>query len=413
MFASRNMQSEQRESYFYDDFNYSANPVTQKAYLWQNLDGTPAASGAYYFSAARSTMATVGETLTDYAIVQGTITLNGTGRSSLMMFSTDAPFTSPVLFLEVQTGTAQLTFRSQTSLTAVGTLRGNQYAYTAVAGDMITALYNPADSTFRGYVNSVERCTWVNGVGTTITVGKGRRHHGLNSNMDSNSGIRWDSTTVFDVKAASIVLVGEGAGSRATGSSTTLATSHSFNVTQTNLNHVLIVSIVSSISTNHTDTGATVTYNGVAMTLISEQHLTATTTSRAYQATYYLFNPPTGNNTVSVTSTGTGTKTAIACQSMLYRGVRSIGHVGVTTGLGVIITGDIRQEVFIMNASNGAIMSTISSPGRMSYTAGSAVTGVGDYIGVADLRSVGGTTTATFGGTATTAGVIVTQLNPT
>lgn len=412
MFISRGIQSEQRESYFYDDFNYTANPVTQKSYLWQTLNGTPAAAAsAYYFSAARSTMATVGETMTDYVRVQAVITTNGTGRSCLMLFSTDAPFTSPVAFLVVRTGTAGFQFYSQTSLTALGTARGTNYAYTAVAGDVITAEYNPADSTFRGYVNSVERCAWVNGSGATITVGKGRRHHGLNSNLDNSSGVRWDSATIFDAKPPSIVLVAEGAGSRATGSSATLATSHSLNVTQTSINHMLIVSVVSSTGSNVADSGATVTYNGVSMTLISSQHL-GSSTSRAWQGTYYLFNPPTGNNTVQVTSTGTAVKTAVACQSLLYRGVKTLANVGSAATLGVTITGDMGQDVFILCASNGASMGTISSPARMSYTAGSAVTGVGDYIGVADLRSLGQSTTATFGGTVSTPGIIVTQLFP-
>lgn len=411
MFITRGIHSEQTESFFYDDFNYSANPTTQKSELWQTLNGTPAASGAYYFSAARSTIATVGETVSDYIRVQGMITLNGTGRSSLMLFSTDAPFTSPVAFLEVRTGTTTLGFYSQTSLTAVGTARGTNFSYAAVAGDVITAEYNPADSTFRGYVNSVQRATWVNGSGATITVGKGRRHHGLNSNMDNSSGVRWDSVQIYDAKPASIVLVAEGPGSRATGSSATLATSHSLNVTQTSINHMLIVSVVSSTGSNIADSGATVTYNGVAMTLISSQHL-GSSAARAWQGTYYLFNPPTGNNTVQVTSTGTAVKSAVACQSLLYRGVRTLANVGSAANLGVIITGDIRQDVFILCGSNATAMGTISSPGRMSYTAGSAVTGEGDYIAVADLRSVGQTTTATFGGTAGTPGVIVTQLIP-
>lgn len=412
MFITRGVHSEQTESFFYDDFNYSANPATQKSELWQTLNGTPAAAGANYFSAARSTIATVGETVSDYIRVQGTITLNGTGRSSLMLFSTDAPFTSPVAFLVVRTGTNGLQFYSQTSLTALGTARGTNYTTALAAGDVVTAEYNPTDSTFRGYVNSVERCAWVNGSGATITVGKGRRHHGLNSNMDNSSGVRWDSAQIYDAKPASIILVTEGPGSRATGSSATLATSHSLNVTETSINHMLIVSVVSSTGTNVADSGATVTYNGVAMTLISSQHLMQNTTSRAWQGTYYLFNPPTGNNTVQVTSTGTAVKTAVACQSLLYRGVRTLANVGAAASLGVIITGDIRQDVFILCGSNATAMGTISSPARMSYTAGSAVTGVGDYIAVADLRSVGQTTTATFGGTVGTPGVIVTQLIP-
>jgi len=358
-------------------------------------------------------MVTIGETITDHVRVQAVVTANGSGKSSLVLFGTDAPFVSPVLFLELESGAFnnRMQFKSQTSLTTTGTVRGNTFGYSAVTGDVITAEYNPSDSTFRGYINGVERCTWVNGSGTTIPIGPGRRHHGVHSNMDQNSGEKWDSVDIYDVQPSPVNLISEGTGTRITGSSTTLATSQSHNVTETSPRHVLIVTVASSISTNTTDDGATVTYSGQSMTLVSQQYV-GSSTSRAWHGTYYLFNPPTGNNTVSVTSTGTGTKTAIAIQSILYRGVSSVLDVGAITTLGLNVTGTQSGEVYILNTTNGGALSTITSPGRMSYVAGSSVGGVGDYAAFADFTSIGGTMNVTFSGTASTPGMLVTELWP-
>lgn len=142
-----------------------------------------------------------------------------------------------------------------------------------------------------------------------------------------------------------------GAGHRGTASG--VAVTWPFNNVGGNL---LVCSIVSTNTTGNTPTLSTPTYNGVAMTLAGSQ--LQWDTSSSVTAIYYLANPATGSNTVSMTGTGT-TNFAILGGCMSFSGANTSSPIGTpTTGKGDITAGTTATAGSITAASGNYIFAS-------------------------------------------------------
>lgn len=198
-----------------------------------------------------------------------------------------------------------------------------------------------------------------------------------------------------------VARVSTGAGNQTTGSSATLATSWSHTVASSGANTFVLIGFNQSVSTNASDTGSTVTYGGQACSLVTES-LVGISTTRARAAIYSIVNPPTGAQTVSVTSTGTGTKTRVSGQSVAYSGVASLGTpaVWVTANLSVSLTGATTSMLFAVHGNGSQLTAVNQTQQFLSFT---SVGGAGDSLAVQDAAGTGSPTTFTATGTAATA----------
>jgi len=128
---------------------------------------------------------------------------------------------------------------------------------------------------------------------------------------------------------------------------------------------------------------------------------------------YVLWNPPSGAQTVSVTSGGAGTRAAVAGNSVAYTGVGSVNYgtdlSGTAPATGITITSDSSSMTFAV-FSNGAALSAPNKTQR--YLAGSSVTGIADYILIQDAAGAS-SVTFTASGTSTTPDLQAISLSPT
>lgn len=196
-----------------------------------------------------------------------------------------------------------------------------------------------------------------------------------------------------------VSFVSAGDGNRTTGSSTTLGASWSHTIATSGLDVVVLVGVVQSVTSNAAPISPTaVTYGGLTMARVGTITL-GSTTERSAVSIYSLWNPPTGAQTVAVT-TATDTKTAVAGQSVAYSGVAALelGATGNGTTASVTVTIPTGGMGFAVMA-NGASITSVNRTER--YRTGSSVGGRGDYIAVQDTATTG-SVAFTFAGTATT-----------
>lgn len=206
--------------------------------------------------------------------------------------------------------------------------------------------------------------------------------------------VAWDST---------------GTGNRTTGSSTTLGTSWSHTISSTGTNTCVIVGVdLSGSDTAIIYDTVTVTYGSTVMSnYYSLQY--GSSGNRGTIAIYYLWDPPGGAQTVSVTTSGTSTKTAVAGCSVAYTDVGSLNWMNTANAKNVTITSDTSSMAWAMTV-NGAALSAPNMTSR--YAAGSLVTGLGDYIQIQDAAGAA-SVAFTNGGTATTARSVGLSISPT
>lgn len=200
-------------------------------------------------------------------------------------------------------------------------------------------------------------------------------------------------------------------GNRTTGTSSTLGTSWTHQVTKTvGSSDCVFVGVEMSISTNNTGSTCAVSFGGVSMTQLSFAE-SGSSTNRQAMGIYYLQNPPTGSNTVSVTTGGTPTKVSVAGASANFSNVGTINTPvtgsATSTDHEITVTGSTSADMqFGVTAASLAPYD--ASMGNWSantagvkdasglYYAGSSVSGTGDY---ATIRFKPGTNTS-IGGSA-------------
>ena len=157
-----------------------------------------------------------------------------------------------------------------------------------------------------------------------------------------------------------------------------------------------VVGVVQSVSTNSTSTTCSVTYNGVTMTQVGLV-LAGSGTNRSALSIHQLANPSTGSQTVTATSGGTSTKTAIALQAAVYTGIASLdASVSDVTGsaTSISVTSTPGNKCFCVTGA-GFDITAISQ--NQLYDAFTSVGGNGDAINVSDAEG-GGTVTFTPSG---------------
>ena len=204
------------------------------------------------------------------------------------------------------------------------------------------------------------------------------------------------------------------AGNRATGSSASLATSFSHYLDVSDANTMGIVVVTQSVSSSGGTTAATVTWGGNACSNLV-WYGNGSGTSRNTVGIYYIWNPPTGSNTVDVTSSGTATVESVVGYSAVYHNVsQATATVALTVSTSPSGSSGVSLESQVLYATttSGSIDYSLPSAGDDTMTAwrgGSLVGGIGDYSVVqTDATTASGPVSFTNGGTTgTPCGVIV------
>lgn len=118
---------------------------------------------------------------------------------------------------------------------------------------------------------------------------------------------------------------------RATNGSNSTGTTASFSHICSGTNRILFV----GINIDSGDLVTSVTYNGVAMTLVDK---TANSDSTTWNYLYYLLTPATATNTVAMTFSSSCTQRSVAVS---YRGVKQTGQLdakGIATATGTSVS---------------------------------------------------------------------------
>jgi hypothetical protein len=209
----------------------------------------------------------------------------------------------------------------------------------------------------------------------------------------------------------SVQRLGAGTGARSTTavSGTITATWTSFNITASDANTVVIVPV--AVSAGGTITDPTVTYGGVTMQRLQPAFnaiSTGTSTSAGSLQFFYLFNPPTGAQTVSVAQGNT--PTSVMGVDIAFSAVQAIGSrppaLATTQSLSLTAANGYALRALM----NGA---ALSAPNQTSeYLNGGSVTGVGDYLAVQSAATDGSAVSFTATGTATSPASMAINLEP-
>ena len=183
---------------------------------------------------------------------------------------------------------------------------------------------------------------------------------------------------------------------RATGSSTTLGGSFSANIKSSDSKTCLIVGLAISMTTTAGTLNAGVTYNGISMQNIAFQMGAAASGNEAV-GLWYLFNPPTGVNTVSVTTSGTTTKTVVGGFAVAYNNVNCLTpaftNASTSTAPAVTVTDSTAREriVALFTCDNPSTFSRYVDMTQRVHL-GASATGTGDHFFVEEAP--GSTSTA-------------------
>ena len=125
---------------------------------------------------------------------------------------------------------------------------------------------------------------------------------------------------------------------------------------------------------------------------------------------YYTSFPPTGNNTVTVTTGGGGTKYAVLGGSVIYENVLSVANVGNVASLSVDVNDSVIGTQLLAVAVNASSIDNGSK--NEMYSNGSSVTGSGDYGLIQSSVGTGGTVNFTMDGSSSVQMTQVMQINP-
>ena len=201
-------------------------------------------------------------------------------------------------------------------------------------------------------------------------------------------------------------------GTQVTGSSATLTNNTATgNAPTSDLNTIVLVGVNQSVSNNSSSTSVSVTYGGVAMTQL-DYAAGGSSTNRMAIGIFYLFNPPTGAQTIVATSGGTSTKTAVGVGGAIYSGVSlTLGTVFSSFAAGPWSIPSVANGMDFIVLSNGADITAISGATQL-FDAFTSVGGVGDAINVSEAAGTGSNISFNFTGSALTQFVKAVPLSP-
>jgi hypothetical protein len=201
-----------------------------------------------------------------------------------------------------------------------------------------------------------------------------------------------------------------GEAARNTGSSSSLGVSWTHNYDGTLASYSLAVAaVMASIGSGADTSTCSVTFGGQAMT---ELAWTPNGSGFGWNAVgfYYLSLPPTGTNTVSVTTGGGGTKYGLIGESIIFENVRDLGNVGNIAGLNVDVNNTVPGIYLLAATVNAAAINTATK--NEVYSNGATTSGSGDYGLIQSTVGTGGTVNFSMSGTASLPMTQVMQINP-
>lgn len=297
-----------------------------------------------------------------------TATTSGTGKHGQSVAGTTLSETATL------SGTARVNTHQNitgTTLAATATLSGaakiaNQSATGSLA---VTATLSGAAVLAPAISGALDLTATANGTARANT------HQNITGALDLTATVSGEASAAT---AEGVTYDSVGAGNRATGSSATLSTTWPHTISTSNANTVVIVAAECSVNQNYTDTTLYAKYGGIDMEP-AFIYAYGATTARAAVGVFYLFNPPTGPQTVGAYTAGTATKTAVAGQSVAFQGAAALREINQVAATGVTVVSDSTSCAVALTA-NGA--SLTASNQTSDYRTGSSVGGVGDYISV-------------------------------
>lgn len=161
--------------------------------------------------------------------------------------------------------------------------------------------------------------------------------------------------------------------------------------TATGSNRCVVVGLCARDGTNLTGVTRAVTYGGVSMTSLGAIHAN-NDTARQFAEFFYLLNPATGAQTVSVTCTHVANTFNLRANSVSYTGVGSVGTLGTSVGLSASLsqtvssaTGNMVAQAFI--AVDTTAISAYNKTSRYNFTDATLATEIliGDAAGAASV----------------------------
>jgi hypothetical protein len=177
-------------------------------------------------------------------------------------------------------------------------------------------------------------------------------------------------------------------------------------ITTPGMGTVVLVAVIQSVATNGTSFGATVTYDGAAMTAVGAFTQLGSTTSRSGIGWFWMYHPPAGSKTIVVTPTGTTAKTRQAAFAQAYRGVdfatgpANLGLTKTTAASLTLSAPSYAGGITVAATVNGAALSAPTQ--TQLYNNNVSVGGVGDTLLVQEAAGTGSNISFSSTGTATT-----------
>lgn len=196
--------------------------------------------------------------------------------------------------------------------------------------------------------------------------------------------------------------------------STTSPLTWSFTNTAGNL---LIVGVIATAD-SATSTISGVTYNGVAMTAVTNSPRAWNTTASAVYL-FSLVNPATGANTVSVSGTFGGANPDILAAAISFSGAStsspvSAGFTNFSTTAGttasVSVTGTTSGDFVVSAAGTGTSFTSANTPTVMSASVNVSGFNAGDNYALGQQSTSGGSVTAGYTIASDTFGIIAVEV---
>lgn len=170
-----------------------------------------------------------------------------------------------------------------------------------------------------------------------------------------------------------------------------------------------VVAVTVSVGSGGDTSTCSVTFGGQAMTELVWTNNYHGSSSNAV-GFFHLSFPPTGNNTVSVTTGGGGTKYAVLGESIIYENVQSLADIGNVESLSVNVNNSVLGTQLLSATVNAA---SIDTPTKNElYSNGSTVGASGDYGLIQRTVGTGGTVNFDMDGSSSQQSMQIMQVSP-
>lgn len=181
------------------------------------------------------------------------------------------------------------------------------------------------------------------------------------------------------------------------------ASTLTWSFTNTAGNLLIVAATVNQVGGSNAPSFGTVSYNGVAMTQIPSAVFTDTA-NHYISALYYLANPATGSNTVSVTGNPNGSPTYldVIAGAISFSGASTsapgnpVTNNGSGTSASATLTGTTNGDIIVALCTNGTGVTSMTSPNTKSWLKNVGGADASDNAGLGRDATSGGSITPTF-----------------